>query len=380
METKRGISLVILVIAIIVISIITGMIISGTDNVLKEANKDEFVVEISTIEEKIEEYYLLVGSLPVRAGVQYTAEQVIDKLVDTEKQKVLTTEIITNNDEDNMFLVVDLGLMGIQTNERGKSQDTTDIFVVASNTLNVYYLNGVEYDNIMRFSLATLVTKNDVVSVEKPTGETVNLNNELNIQKDTNIWTNTIKLIIKNDLGQNESLKYSIGGATSKNVADSNVISINSENMTGEEKSTFSTNKQVVIDRIVSEEIIETVTVNISNLDIISPTVGELELIDTTNEAYNIIKINSADEGDSGVKCLYYDYDTVIIDNTSTNYYSDKSEVTESSLIQFGRTVNDGRIKLDKNVKSIVVIAVDNAGNTSTITTYTIDDTYVISK
>ena len=82
----------------------------------------------------------------------------------------------------------------------------------------------------------------------------------------------------------------------------------------------------------------------------------------------------------SGIKALYYDYETIYENGESKAYYTNRSEVTASDLMSFGKIANIGVIKLSKNIKSIVVVAVDNAGNTSEIITYTIDDEYLISE
>ena len=94
----------------------------------------------------------------------------------------------------------------------------------------------------------------------------------------------------------------------------------------------------------------------------------------------NTIKINVTDQGESDIKCIYYDYNTVMLNDKEVKYYIDRSEVNAKDLVGFGKCTKDGSISLDKNIKSIVAIAVDNAGNVSEIITYIIEDEYLVSK
>ncbi|MBQ8042653.1 MAG: hypothetical protein IJ272_00690 [Clostridia bacterium] len=379
MKTKRGIALVALAISIVVMLLIAGIAIVQINNVIFETEKEQFIVELSTIKEKIKERYLLAGSLPVKVSVEYTADELKAQLTDTSHQALLESEITANKDTNNTFLVVDLEKMEIDTDQRGKSQQDIDVFIVASNTLNVYYLKGVEIEGIMRFSLATLVSQDEIEGDTEQQGTAVSLDNDLAITKNTNVWTNEICITVKNALQTGEALQYFIGIAEAKAV-ENNTIVVNSDNMTEAEKTSFATNKYVTINRLLNGSITETKEVVIDNLDITPPTLGTMEMTDTSNESYNIIKINSTDEGGSGIKCLYYDYVTMLVSGDSTSYYSDRSEVNVNELLGFGKITNDGTITLDKNIKSFIAVVVDNAGNTSDITTFIIEDTYLITK
>jgi len=89
MKTKQGFSLMGLVIAIVITVALTTIIIIQTDNVIEETEKNDFIVELSTIKDKIKEHYLLLGSLPVKAGEQYTVNELKGKLADITRQELL---------------------------------------------------------------------------------------------------------------------------------------------------------------------------------------------------------------------------------------------------------------------------------------------------
>ena len=380
MKTKSGVALVTLVITIIVMMILLGITILEIENVIDEVRKDEFVVELTTIKDKVKEYYILMGSLPVKAGVEYTTDELKGLVADATYQELLANEINSNKDNNNKFLVVDLDLLQIRTNDRGFSKDETDIYVVATNTLNIYYLKGEEIAGTIIFSTVTLVEDNVVQDNNEHSNTQVQLSAKLNLVKSTNIWTNEISITVTNSIKSNETLKYSIGAASEKTVPASKVVLINSANMTDDEKTAFATTKKITIKRLQDGTIVETKQIGIENLDITNPQAGALTYTDTSNTGYNIVTINCSDQGGSGVKAIYYDYNTVLVSDVQKPYYTDRSAVTENNLVSFGKITNNGKIQLPKNVKSIVAIVLDNAGNSSEITTYTIEDAYLTSQ
>ena len=162
MNTKSGISLMILVIAVVILTTLGTILVTQTTDIIMGTEKKEFVVELSTIEDNIQEYYLTFGSLPVKKDRQYTASQLKDGLLFSNYVTTLEREITLNGDIENTFYVVDLGLISTKTTERGKGTSETDVFVVATSTLNVYYLNGVELEEEIYFSLVNLVSDNKV--------------------------------------------------------------------------------------------------------------------------------------------------------------------------------------------------------------------------
>jgi len=378
MKTKRGISLVVLVITIIVTVIVTTLTILQIDNVMGEINRDDFIVEVTTIEDKIKEYYLLTGSLPVIESNQYTADELKEKLAEGTKS-LLYNEIVANEDVANTFYEIDISKLGIEITERGLKKDATDIYVVATNSLNVYYLKGCDIEGTMYFSTGLLVTENKIEDDEEITYDAVTLTDDLNLIKNTNVWTNEIVITINSNISYNQQLQYSIAGMASKEVVGK-IITINENSMTADEKTAFSTNKVVTVNKLENDTVITSEQISISNLDIEAPTIGNIESIDTTETGYNVLNVVRADTGGSGIKAIYYDYNQILKDGTVSKYYTDRTTVTPKDLLEFGKIATTGSIKLTKNVKSIVALVIDNAANISDIVTYTIEDEYVESE
>jgi len=372
MKIKSGISLVVLATTIIIMVILTGVVIFGIQNVVKETEKNEFVIELETIEDKVKEYYMLIGNLPIRPDKSYNTSTLLSELTEASKQSLLRDEINLNKDNNNEFLVLDTVLLELEINERGKNIDNTDVFVVATNSLNVYYLKGIEVDDIYRFSTVTLTDQNELEEENIQGATNVTLNKELSIIKSTNVWTNEIILEITNNLGESETLEYSIAGSTSKAVGEDKKIKVSANTMTNAEKTAFESYKTITITKLNDGSVVNTKEVNLDNLDIIAPILGTVEIIDATTTYSNVIKINSTDEGGSGIKAIYYDYLTKLVDDAEASYYLDGNEVNSQGLISFGKISKDGNISLPKEVKSIAVVAVDAAGNVTEVKTYTI--------
>ena len=367
MEVKKGVSLVVLVITIVIMGILTGITIIGIENIIEEAQKDDFITEIAVLRDKVKEYYILMGKLPVKIGNEYTASELSELLTEQSYKTALLQEIAKNKDDNNKFLVIDLSLMDIKTSKRGITEKVTDVFCVATNTLNVYYVAGVIIEDSVRFSLSNLVETNDVENTPQGLVPEVELDNSLKLIKNTEIWTNEIQIQVKCDVETNQSLQYSIGGQAPKVVPNNNVIVINSNNMTPEEQGALAESKQINVSKLENEDIIESKIIDLVDLDISAPQAPTIEILDTDNTENISLKISSTDIGGSGIKAIYYDYVDKIVDGVVQSYYYDRSQVTAQDLLEFGKKTTNGIVNIPKEISKIVCMSVDNAGNISEI-------------
>ena len=374
MEGKKGISLVVLVVTIIIMIILTGITIVGMENVIAETERDEFITELAVLKDKTKEYYILMGKLPVKDGSEYTATELSNLLNEQSHKTALLDEITKNKDTNNKFLIIDLSLMDIKTSKRGREEKSTDVFCVAINTLNIYYIDGIIIDGSIRFSLANLIESKDIENDPQSLDSKVELDKSLALIKNTESWTNEIRLQIKCEVQNNQKLQYSICGQTSKIVPSNNVIVINSNTMTLQEKAAFSDSKQINVSKLENGDIIDSKQVGLVNLDISSPQLPIVEIMDTSNEDVISLKISSTDIGGSGIKTIYYDFVNKVVDGVEQPYYYYRSKITEADLINFGKKSGDGLINIPKNISRIACISVDHAGNPSEILNYSILD------
>ena len=162
MNKKRGVTILVLVITIIVLAILAGASIKGVSNVLDKANKQNFVTELKTLQDKTKEYYITFGELPVDKTKSYTVQQLFDLYTDEIELKSIKNEVNKNSDNEAVFYKLDLNELEVETEKRGKSATSKDIFVVSSYNYNVYYLQGEVIEDKVHFSLVNLIEKNKV--------------------------------------------------------------------------------------------------------------------------------------------------------------------------------------------------------------------------
>lgn len=139
---KKGVSLLIVVVAIsVMVILISTTIIFGTSSI-KTAQYEEFLSQLNRVSSSLNEYTLQNNSLP-------TTNEVVSGISLGDE---FFAELIEKKDENNRLYVIDVDLLRDGTIKRGYGtvQDQ-DIFVVAENTNNVYYVKGFKYKGKVYF-------------------------------------------------------------------------------------------------------------------------------------------------------------------------------------------------------------------------------------
>jgi len=133
---KKGITVSILAITVILMFIIvTTATVIGT-NAIRTAAYEEFLGKIERVSNSVNKYVVDNKMLPT------TLEVVAKEGLPTE----LRAEITKNNDDSNNLFVIDMTKIRVESVNIGKGTvSDMDVFIVAENTNNVYYLKGVEY-------------------------------------------------------------------------------------------------------------------------------------------------------------------------------------------------------------------------------------------
>lgn len=133
---KKGITASVLLIAIVIMSVlISTATIVGT-NSIKSANFEEYKSEVSRLHDVVNQYYVKNGNLPVKNEIV-----AVDSMPDE-----LKAAIFSKGDINDNLYVVDMSKLNNTTITKGRgSIDTSDVFLVAQNSQNVYYLDGYLY-------------------------------------------------------------------------------------------------------------------------------------------------------------------------------------------------------------------------------------------
>ena len=139
---KKGVSLLIVVVAIsVMVVLISTTIIFGT-SAINTAQYEEFLSQLNRVSSSLNEYTLENNSLPVTNEV-VSGVSLGDNFF---------AELIKKGDENNKLYVIDVNLLRDATIKRGYGTiKNQDIFVVAENTNNIYYVKGFKYKGKVYF-------------------------------------------------------------------------------------------------------------------------------------------------------------------------------------------------------------------------------------
>ncbi len=149
-KKEKGISLISLVIAVLVLMILTNIIIYNAKDNLKIGKLKEMKNDIGNLRDKISSFYATNGKIP--AKLVYDNEDAIEKIKDA---GVISDKVDTGN-----FLVIDLSALENLTLNRGedykkvKELDTlteeakklTDLYIINEASHNIFYVAGITID------------------------------------------------------------------------------------------------------------------------------------------------------------------------------------------------------------------------------------------
>ena len=143
-KNNKGIALVSLTIAIIILIVLTSMLIYNAKNGIKIRTLKMMQNDIDLLSDQISAYYVKYGDIP--AEIEYLGP------INFEKQP---------NDDDKYY-VIDLSAFeditlnyGLDYNNITSSADTqnyNDVYIVNKQSMHVYYAKGIEMDGIMYYT------------------------------------------------------------------------------------------------------------------------------------------------------------------------------------------------------------------------------------
>jgi len=127
LKSNKGITLTSLIVTIIIILILTTIIVKDTYTGKDYKSYKLMCADVEMLEEKILIYYNKYGELPTSNLSQEDGGKIQENL---------------DKDPEDMKRVDTSRLSGITLNYG----DAEDVFVIDVETFEVYYLNGIEYD------------------------------------------------------------------------------------------------------------------------------------------------------------------------------------------------------------------------------------------
>lgn len=396
MKRKKGIALVTLVITIIVVLILVGVSVVSVGNSLKNTEKASLAEELSTIEEQVNVYRLQNGEeYPAYINSDGTlvskTPAEIKEIVGEKKFAQLIAEMKLNkeNGEEDVtnanlaFYVIDLDKLALDNKTKGikKNGNEEDVYIVSAKTNRVYYLKGVKIGGTTYFSIVSLINyTNKVVSTE--IGEVdVTQVGSLTVKRAKKSWTNTMGInlsvtniadtteIISATLLKDGELQMSTSNFTLQSEYEINSLAdIPGATFTNQTAFNEAKNKVILFTRGG-----DTLAVDLSNYDPISPEFNEDSITKNIAENENIITFKVKDE-QSGIKMVKYDYLQIYDDSGNiSKYYKDTNTLEPSFIKARGKKADISEvddegyvtvtIRLPYKVEGIQVYIEDKAGN-----------------
>jgi len=117
MERKKGISLVVLGITLVVVIALASTVIFVSNETFVNSRMAAFEMDLKSIEDLIEEYYINNNKLPVEEDVIYDKTDLLD-LIEIGVE-FLEEEIGLNGDNAEKFRVIKMKELSIESNMKG---------------------------------------------------------------------------------------------------------------------------------------------------------------------------------------------------------------------------------------------------------------------
>lgn len=399
---KKGISLAVLMVTVIVSLILISTLALSTIDSIDTANLKVFAMDLREITEATEEYYIINNIMPTinDAGSMSRAEI----LNITRYSNELTSELTENGDLDSNFYAIDLDKINVQKTSYGKKvAGESDIFVIAFPSMNVYYLHGFKVKDKVYISLVEELSSLVNIPLDNLDNSTVTVisSDGITLRK-SNDWANKMGVNLQTKMDSGETLYMSVSGGTNRlittvegeNSFGFNLLSdivANKETMkvptlTTEEANYIELGTKPYSERYVDilkykgTDLIGKLRIDLRNFSKNLPTITQA--VRSSYSRMNVVKLDFANS-ESGIKEVRYEYLTKFDEGgTIINYFTGISDFDAAYMKSKGKKTNltsklTTSINAPKEVQSIKVAIIDNAGNVNLYNQIIAPDLYI---
>lgn len=137
-KNEKGITLVVLVITVIVMSIISGTVIGLSMNRIKAKNLLNLYTDLESLEDKISVYYNKYGTIPVK-----------EKFEGSYKFKTVANV----NDDENEYYIIDINKLENLVLAKKLTWTGDDVYIINLKTHTIYYPKGVTQSKEIFYTL-----------------------------------------------------------------------------------------------------------------------------------------------------------------------------------------------------------------------------------
>ena len=202
-RNEKGVTLLALTITIVVMVIITATLITNTQNRLKLEKVDNLYSDIEQIKDKISQYYIKKGSLPIKEDAYCNAENLVSILKANGADKSMElNDLLDANDNKNTseetYYVIDLSKLdnltlnyGSEYKKWSSGTDLQDLYIINIKSHQIYYPKGILVDGKFYYSYNLAIKDDDTntdetfqiegISVDKANFENADSNKKIYI-------------------------------------------------------------------------------------------------------------------------------------------------------------------------------------------------------
>lgn len=158
-KNQKGVSLVSLAVAIVILVIITNVLIYNAQDGVQVKILTNLYNDVDNLKDKVSEYYTKYGTIPVNKTAKY------DKESSVAIEKLKQAGILSNAVDSGEFYVIELSSLENLTLTYGEDYNKmpssptqeelnalTDIYIINSVSQNIFYVAGVNVDNKMYYT------------------------------------------------------------------------------------------------------------------------------------------------------------------------------------------------------------------------------------
>ncbi len=147
MEMKKGITLIVLTVTIVISIILVSSIVISGNNIVNDTRKSEFAKEIYTLKTMLEEYKFRKGNYAIGEEININLNTVDARFSNQfSKEPDFSTNTITLNE-------IDFEELGVDNITRGTKNEYNDRYLISVYTGEVYYLLGEKIDDVIYYTL-----------------------------------------------------------------------------------------------------------------------------------------------------------------------------------------------------------------------------------
>lgn len=392
---KKGISLLVLLITVVAVLILVSVITINYTNSKDKAALTTFASDLQKIQDQVKLYYLTNGTFPTFDDQnQSLNESEVMDIIGQEKKEDFKAELSLNNDyvEDTTkgsFYKIDLSKINIKESKTGLSKTTSDVYIVAFPSMNVYYLNGVKAKGDVYFSLSSKIVS--YTKVEATQNQSTEQVTNITVSKKINDWTNIEPINIKVNISGSQVVNVKFAGVDNikrlKNIYlgmndrtfNLNQLFLNNKDIKGNDvfetalteseitafKNVSADQKNISISINDGSSDIETKTLSLSNFDDVNPNMDSSSISQSDDK--NILNVVASDSI-SGVKQVRFDYINKKTATGTVPYYSqsvDGNYVRQNGKVATLQPNGSYNIELPKEITLVFICIEDKAGNWS---------------